>query len=237
MISARRDGGCRSITKQANIIRLGHDSTQRKTVWTRGATSWKCWMIMVGLHRHCLRGERRRATSPYGQALMSSWRRVDNPSEPRTLLQLSCRRDHPPPRSHHRANSPTPSAGLSGRFVPRRAERRPRPGHGPASCRRGGTSTCIDIHTIPTETGVEGSARRRPSGLIEKYRGCEHDGQYPRSVRHRRLGHQHDADPRRRIAEILHLLGVRPVWVAESRRLKGVELVPLAELGRGRGST
>jgi cobaltochelatase CobN len=36
------------------------------------------------------------------------------------------------------------------------------------------------------------------------------------------------------IAEILHLMGVRPVWVPESRRLKGVELVPLAELGRPR---
>jgi cobaltochelatase CobN len=36
------------------------------------------------------------------------------------------------------------------------------------------------------------------------------------------------------IAEILHLMGVRPVWVPESRRLKGVELVPLEELGRPR---
>ena len=35
-------------------------------------------------------------------------------------------------------------------------------------------------------------------------------------------------------AEILALLGVRPVWQPENRRLTGVEVVPLAELGRPR---
>src|SRR4051812_46307026 len=90
----------------------------------------------------------------------------------------------------------------------------------------------IDIHTIPTETawkvGVQAAER-----LIEKYRG-EHDGAYPRSVGIVVWGtstmRTHGDD----IAEILHLMGVRPVWVPESRRLKGVELVPLAELGRPR---
>ncbi len=36
------------------------------------------------------------------------------------------------------------------------------------------------------------------------------------------------------IAEVLALLGVRPVWQPESRRVTGVEVVPLAELGRPR---
>ncbi|MDP3178484.1 MAG: cobaltochelatase subunit CobN, partial [Spirochaetaceae bacterium] len=36
------------------------------------------------------------------------------------------------------------------------------------------------------------------------------------------------------IAEVLALLGVRPVWQAESRRVVGVEVIPLAELGRPR---
>jgi cobaltochelatase CobN len=36
------------------------------------------------------------------------------------------------------------------------------------------------------------------------------------------------------IAEILALLGVRPRWHAESRRVTGVEVIPLAELGRPR---
>ena len=36
------------------------------------------------------------------------------------------------------------------------------------------------------------------------------------------------------VAQIFALLGVRPVWQRESRRLIGVELIPLAELGRPR---
>ena len=35
-------------------------------------------------------------------------------------------------------------------------------------------------------------------------------------------------------AEILALLGVRPVWQAENRRLTGVDVIPLPELGRPR---
>jgi cobaltochelatase CobN len=36
------------------------------------------------------------------------------------------------------------------------------------------------------------------------------------------------------VAEVLALLGIRPVWEAESRRVVGVEAIPLAELGRPR---
>ena len=36
------------------------------------------------------------------------------------------------------------------------------------------------------------------------------------------------------VAEILALLGVRPVWLAENRRLTGVEVIPLETLGRPR---
>ncbi len=36
------------------------------------------------------------------------------------------------------------------------------------------------------------------------------------------------------IAEVLHLLGVRPKWQRENRRVAGIEVVPLAELGRPR---
>src|SRR5205807_3259066 len=36
------------------------------------------------------------------------------------------------------------------------------------------------------------------------------------------------------VAEVLALLGVRPVWQKENRRVIGVEVVPLAALGRPR---
>ena len=76
----------------------------------------------------------------------------------------------------------------------------------------------IDIHTIPTETawkvGTQAAER-----LIEKYR-AEHEGDYPRSVGIVVWGtstmRTHGDD----IAEILHLMGCRPVWIAESRPLE-----------------
>jgi cobaltochelatase CobN len=36
------------------------------------------------------------------------------------------------------------------------------------------------------------------------------------------------------VAEVLHLLGVRPVWDGENRRVTGLEVVPVEELGRPR---
>jgi cobaltochelatase CobN len=36
------------------------------------------------------------------------------------------------------------------------------------------------------------------------------------------------------VAEILHLLGVRPVWDPDTRRVTGIEVVPVADLGRPR---
>src|SRR5262249_18006728 len=36
------------------------------------------------------------------------------------------------------------------------------------------------------------------------------------------------------VAEILALLGVRPIWQKESRRISGVEAIPLSDLGRPR---
>jgi cobaltochelatase CobN len=121
--------------------------------------------------------------------------------------------------------------GLAGRFVPAGPSGAPTRGMA-RILPTGRNFYSIDIHTIPTETawkvGTQAAER-----LIEKYR-AENDGQYPRSVGIVVWGtstmRTHGDD----IAEILHLLGCRPVWVAESRRLKGVELVPLAELGRPR---
>jgi cobaltochelatase CobN len=121
--------------------------------------------------------------------------------------------------------------GLSGRFVPAGPSGAPTRGMA-RILPTGRNFYSVDIHTIPTETawkvGVQAGDR-----LIEKY-VSENQGQYPRSVGIVVWGtstmRTHGDD----IAEILHLMGCRPVWVPESRRLKGVELVPLAELGRPR---
>lgn len=121
--------------------------------------------------------------------------------------------------------------GLSGHFVPAGPSGAPTRGMA-RILPTGRNFYSIDIHTIPTETawkvGTQAAER-----LIEKYRD-ENEGAYPRSVGIVVWGtstmRTHGDD----IAEILHLMGVRPVWVPESRRLKGVELVSLEELGRPR---
>ncbi|HMB06262.1 MAG TPA: cobaltochelatase subunit CobN, partial [Isosphaeraceae bacterium] len=121
--------------------------------------------------------------------------------------------------------------GLSGRFVPAGPSGAPTRGMA-RILPTGRNFYSIDIHTIPTEAawkvGMQAADR-----LIEKYR-AEHGGQYPQGVGIVVWGtstmRTHGDD----IAEILHLMGCRPVWVPESRRLKGVELVPLGELGRPR---
>jgi cobaltochelatase CobN len=121
--------------------------------------------------------------------------------------------------------------GLSGRFVPAGPSGAPTRGMA-RILPTGRNFYSIDIHTIPTETawkvGTQAADR-----LIEKYR-TENDGRHPRSIGIVVWGtstmRTHGDD----IAEILHLMGVRPVWVPESRRLKGLELVSLGELGRPR---
>ncbi len=121
--------------------------------------------------------------------------------------------------------------GLAGRFVPAGPSGAPTRGMA-RILPTGRNFYSVDIHTIPTETawrvGVQAGDR-----LIEKYQK-DHDGNYPQSVGIVVWGtstmRTHGDD----VAEILHLMGVRPIWVPESRRLKGVELVPLAELGRPR---
>jgi cobaltochelatase CobN len=59
-------------------------------------------------------------------------------------------------------------------------------------------------------------------------------GEYPRSVGLTVWGTSAMRTQGDDIAEILHLLGCRPVWDEASRRVTGFEVVPLAELGRPR---
>jgi cobaltochelatase CobN len=69
--------------------------------------------------------------------------------------------------------------------------------------------------------------------LILRYRR-EHDGAYPASVGISIWGTSAIRTAGDDIAQVLALLGVRPRWQAENRRIVGVEVIPLAELGRPR---
>jgi cobaltochelatase CobN len=68
--------------------------------------------------------------------------------------------------------------------------------------------------------------------LVERYR--TDTGEYPRSVGLSVWGTSAMRTSGDDIAEVLALLGVRPLWDEASRRITGLEAIPLEELGRPR---
>ena len=120
--------------------------------------------------------------------------------------------------------------GLEGKFVP--------PGPSGAPTRgmanilpTGRNFYSVDPKTIPSPAAWE-VGKSLAQALLDKY--LEEEGAYPEMVGMVVWGtsamRTHGDD----IAQILHLLGVRPVWQPESRRVVGIELIPLEELGHPR---
>ena len=89
----------------------------------------------------------------------------------------------------------------------------------------------VDPKTLPSPIAYQvGTDLAR--ALLDKY--LAEEGAYPESVGIVVWGtsamRTHGDD----IGEVLALLGARPVWQTESRRVTGIEVIPLAELGRPR---
>ena len=89
----------------------------------------------------------------------------------------------------------------------------------------------IDPRTIPSQAAWE-VGKQVAEALLAKY--LAEEGQYPETVGLVVWGtsamRTHGDD----IAEILYLLGVRPTWQPESRRVRRLEVIPLEELKRPR---
>jgi cobaltochelatase CobN len=120
--------------------------------------------------------------------------------------------------------------GLDGRYVP--AGPSGAPTRGMAHILPTGRNFySVDPRSLPSQSAWR-VGRQLAQEVLQRY--LKETGRYPESVSISVWGtsamrtHGDDA------AEILALLGVRPVWQAENRRLTGVEVVPLAELGRPR---
>lgn len=121
-------------------------------------------------------------------------------------------------------------AAFEGRFVP------PGPSGAPSRGRAdilptGRNFYSVDPQKIPTPAAWE-TGKSLADTLIRKYQ-AEHDC-YPDSV-----GIILWASPTMRskgddVAEILYLLGVKPVWQRGSGNVRGIEIIPLSELGRPR---
>jgi cobaltochelatase CobN len=120
--------------------------------------------------------------------------------------------------------------GLDGRYVP--AGPSGAPTRGLANVLPTGRNFySVDPNTIPSTAAWE-VGRGLADRLLERY--LEDEGHYPETVGLVIWGtsamRTHGDD----IAEALWLLGVRPVWQAENRRVRGLDVISLEELGRPR---
>ncbi len=89
----------------------------------------------------------------------------------------------------------------------------------------------VDPRSLPSELSWE-VGQRLANALLERHR--RETGELPRMVGLVAWGTSAMRTQGDDIAEIFALLGVRPKWHPESRRVTGIEVVPLEELGRPR---
>ncbi|WP_215546813.1 cobaltochelatase subunit CobN [Amycolatopsis sp. CA-230715] len=89
----------------------------------------------------------------------------------------------------------------------------------------------VDPKAIPSRLAWE-TGQALADSLLRRYR--EDTGDWPRSVGLSVWGTSAMRTSGDDAAEVLALLGVQPVWDEASRRVTGIEAVPLAELGRPR---
>ncbi|HSI30439.1 MAG TPA: cobaltochelatase subunit CobN, partial [Miltoncostaeaceae bacterium] len=89
----------------------------------------------------------------------------------------------------------------------------------------------VDPRALPSELAWEVGGRLADA-LLDRY--LRETGAHPRMVGLVAWGTSAMRTQGDDVAEILALLGVRPRWSPESRRVAGIEVVPLGELGRPR---
>ena len=121
-------------------------------------------------------------------------------------------------------------AALSGRFVPAGPSGAPTRGMAHV-LPTGRNFYSVDPKSLPSPIAYEVGGELA-SALLRRY--LEEEGAYPETVGIVVWGtsamRTHGDD----VAEILHLLGVRPVWDAENRRVTDLQVVALGDLGRPR---
>ncbi|WP_007027518.1 cobaltochelatase subunit CobN, partial [Saccharomonospora iraqiensis] len=90
----------------------------------------------------------------------------------------------------------------------------------------------VDPKAVPSRLAWE-TGKALADSLLQRYR-ADNDGEWPRSVGLSAWGTSAMRTAGDDAAEVLALLGVRPTWDEASRRVTGIEAIPLEELGRPR---
>ena len=121
-------------------------------------------------------------------------------------------------------------AALGGRFVPAGPSGSPTRGRVDV-LPTGRNFYAIDPRSMPSELAWD-VGRRLADALLARH--LAEEGAYPEMVGLVAWGTSAIRTGGDDAAEILALLGVRPTWSAESRRVTGLEVIPLEELGRPR---
>ncbi|MEO6879507.1 MAG: cobaltochelatase subunit CobN, partial [Mycobacteriaceae bacterium] len=89
----------------------------------------------------------------------------------------------------------------------------------------------VDPRAVPSQLAWE-TGQALAESLLERY--LADTGSYPRSVGLSAWGTSAMRTSGDDIAQVLALMGVTPVWDEQSRRVSGLEAVPVSELGRPR---
>ena len=119
---------------------------------------------------------------------------------------------------------------LDGKYVPSGASGAPTRGR-PEVLPTGRNFYSVDIRAIPTETAWDvGSAAAET--LIERY--AQENGEYPQTLAISIWGTSTMRTGGDDIAQVMALMGVRPVWDGLARRLVDFEILPISVLGRPR---
>jgi cobaltochelatase CobN len=89
----------------------------------------------------------------------------------------------------------------------------------------------VDVRAIPSSFAWQ-VGQRLGADLLKQY--LEREGRYPEAIGLTVWGTSNMRTQGDDIAEVLWLLGVRPIWQQENRRVTELEVIPLSELNRPR---
>ena len=89
----------------------------------------------------------------------------------------------------------------------------------------------IDPRVVPSPTAWQ-TGQLLAQGVVDRY--LRDEGRYPESIGLSIWGTSAMRTQGDDVAQVLALMGVRPRWQAESRRVVGLEVIPIEDLGRPR---